>query len=145
MGVLDQVNRIKTAVANAYIAAEEKRATMPVTQNVASLFETISSIPQSADLNCNFDLYNSCKVVNATNGTVSGFLKSYSYPGYAKLPAELVTRILDYSGTASTVLSLKFQPQFFQATFHNVLLSRLSLPLALYMMVIRLFLMEHIL
>jgi len=113
MSVLDQVNRIKTAVANAYTAAENKFATIPATRNVASLATTIASIPVDPNARCNFELYNSCKVVDITDGHVSGFLNAYSYPGYASFKQETIDLILEKLQTFGEVtINLKFQPQY---------------------------------
>jgi len=113
MSVLDQVNRIKTAVANAYTAAENKFATIPATRNVASLATTIASIPVDPNARCNFELNNSCRVVDIANGYVSGFLNAYSYPGSASFKQETIDLILEKLQTFGEVtITLKFQPQY---------------------------------
>lgn len=43
--LLQQVDRIKTNVANSYIRAEQKGATMPTEKNSDNLPDTIASIP----------------------------------------------------------------------------------------------------
>lgn len=44
MSISSEINRIKTAIADAYESADEKGATLPTNQNVTNLASTIDSI-----------------------------------------------------------------------------------------------------
>ena len=57
MTVRTEVTRIENNVANAYLAAASKGAILPVTQNIANLASTITSIPaeDTSNLLCNYD------------------------------------------------------------------------------------------
>lgn len=58
MTVRTEVTRIENNVANAYLAAASKGAILPVTQNIANLASTITSIPAEDTSNslCNYDV-----------------------------------------------------------------------------------------
>jgi len=122
MSILDQVNRIKTAVANAYTAAEAKVATLPAIKNISNLANTINTITVDPNVNCNFELYNSCRVVDTESGHVSGFLNSYSYPGYAKFKTETVDLIMAIL-PEPVQITLKFQPQYWTNESQNLISS----------------------
>ena len=47
MSIASEIHRIKNCIAEAYTACCDKRATMPQTQNIRNLADTVRSIPQS--------------------------------------------------------------------------------------------------
>lgn len=92
MSIADEIQRIKNNVANAYSVCDEKGATIPQTQNIANLANTINSISSSAKYGI----------------TVDNFLGDVDSNGELKLPVSGTLNAVGIKKVDDYALSCKF-------------------------------------
>ena len=86
MTIASEIQRIKTNIANAYTACDNKGATMPTTQNSANLANCINSIQGGGGGNIESS---KTFTVDANTSTISTISPSTGYDGMAEVTADL--------------------------------------------------------
>lgn len=96
MAIADRVNSIKEHLGEAYVALEEKGATLPQSKNIENLSESIMSIPKggSGEYDVKYDM----KLADLTVANTSAPCRIYSELDYIDTEAEKVEKLIKTLG-----------------------------------------------